>query len=578
MDDLITEFIAETTDSLAMLDLELVRLEKNPRDEAVLENVYRVFHTIKGTCGFLGLPRLERVAQASENVVGHIRSHPRNASPEAISLILDALDRIREVIGHLNRHGREPKGNDAPLIAKLDRFAAAGAFGKKLPATAGNELPHFADEDDADIREALDKITATRNAVASIASGEKIVPLAKPVAAKKTMKPPVKSIKPASLESQDIRVNLGLLEEMLQMAGDLVQTRNQLMHLAQLRGDEDFLDPVQRLSTSIAGLQEAAKRARPKSGANTGVPSIAQVLLVQAGGQNFAIPQENIMELVRVAPGSACTLETINNALMLRLRERLLPLSILSELLGYRTDSRALLEKEALIVICRAGGCDFGVIVDHVGDSGEIVAQPVARLLKHIPVYAASTVLGDGSIAMILDPAGIARTVSHMEPGRQEEAQKPLRAESEPLVGFLVFSIGRGAPKSVPLELVSRLEEIPVRDIEIAGDCPVVQYGGELMRLVSLESQFALPEGDRVQVIIFNFSGGSIGLVVREIIDIVHAPFAIKLSSREAREQGYLGSMVIAGRSTDVVDVAHLLAGLADVEVPEIRYGKAVAL
>src|SRR5687767_2113039 len=115
MDDLISEFITETTESIATLDLELVKLEQNPEDAAILGNIFRIMHTIKGTCGFLGLPRLESVAHASENVLGKIRDKKLNASPQAVTLILESLDSIKGLIEHLSQNGAEQAGDDAAL-------------------------------------------------------------------------------------------------------------------------------------------------------------------------------------------------------------------------------------------------------------------------------------------------------------------------------------------------------------------------------------------------------------------------------------------------------------------------------
>ena len=110
MDDLIGEFLTETNESLGLLDIELVKLEKNPDDQEILGLIFRVMHTIKGTCGFLGLPRLEHVAHASENVMGKIRDGAMTATPEVISLVLTSIDRIKELIQKLEELGKEPEG------------------------------------------------------------------------------------------------------------------------------------------------------------------------------------------------------------------------------------------------------------------------------------------------------------------------------------------------------------------------------------------------------------------------------------------------------------------------------------
>ena len=136
MDDLISEFITETSESLAVLDLELVKLEQNPEDAAILGNIFRMVHTIKGTCGFLGLPRLERVAHAGENVLGKIRDKVLAATPEAVTLILESLDCIKGLLEHLSAHGEEQAGDDSDLIARLNHYADTGTLMGGAPAAA----------------------------------------------------------------------------------------------------------------------------------------------------------------------------------------------------------------------------------------------------------------------------------------------------------------------------------------------------------------------------------------------------------------------------------------------------------
>ena len=109
MDDLLQEFLAETTESLAVLDVELVRFEREPSDATILSNIFRLMHTIKGTCGFLGLPRLGSVAHAGENILGKFRDGELAVTPRAVTLILKAIDRIRELLGELEAAGAEPR-------------------------------------------------------------------------------------------------------------------------------------------------------------------------------------------------------------------------------------------------------------------------------------------------------------------------------------------------------------------------------------------------------------------------------------------------------------------------------------
>src|SRR5512147_2081150 len=113
MDDLIADFLTETHEGIAALDVALVRLEKQPDDRPTLSEIFRTVHTIKGTCGFLGLSRLERVAHAAENVLGRYRDGALEVTPDGITLILRALDRIKEIVSGLEQQGAEPSGDDA---------------------------------------------------------------------------------------------------------------------------------------------------------------------------------------------------------------------------------------------------------------------------------------------------------------------------------------------------------------------------------------------------------------------------------------------------------------------------------
>src|SRR5690554_4024407 len=128
MDDLLTDFLAETCEALDLLDSELVELEQRPGDPALLSSIFRVMHTIKGTCGFLGLPRLEAVAHAAEDVLGRVRASELDVSHALISQVLAALDRIKELVAALGKNGCEPDGRDDDVIAALHRMAEGEAM------------------------------------------------------------------------------------------------------------------------------------------------------------------------------------------------------------------------------------------------------------------------------------------------------------------------------------------------------------------------------------------------------------------------------------------------------------------
>src|SRR4029077_3513298 len=140
MDDVRADFLTETNENLADLDVALLKLERTPDDRETLSLIFRLVHTIKGTCGFLGLPRLEKVAHAAENVLGKVRDGVLTATPDTVTLVLTALDRIKAIVGGLAASGRAPSGDDGGLVEALNA-AAAGQAPPKPAAPAVQAAP-----------------------------------------------------------------------------------------------------------------------------------------------------------------------------------------------------------------------------------------------------------------------------------------------------------------------------------------------------------------------------------------------------------------------------------------------------
>ena len=136
MDDLLREFLTETAEHLDTVDVELVRFEQDPNNKAILSNIFRLVHTIKGTCGFLGLPRLEALAHAAETLMGKFRDGMPVTSA-AVTLILSTLDRIKEILADLERDAAEPDGSDHDLIGALEAMAAQEPPAATPAATVG---------------------------------------------------------------------------------------------------------------------------------------------------------------------------------------------------------------------------------------------------------------------------------------------------------------------------------------------------------------------------------------------------------------------------------------------------------
>ncbi len=192
--------------------------------------------------------------------------------------------------------------------------------------------------------------------------------------------------------------------------------------------------------------------------------AIVSALIVAVEEQRYAIPQVVVRELVRVKPGSEHQVETLNGASVLRLRERLLPIVSLSEVMG----GKAKATDTGFIVVTQMGHQQFGVMVDAVLHTEEIVVKPMSAKLKSLPLFSGNTILGDGAVVLILDPNGLSRAVGNLEAKNdaQDEADGSVEQTDNARQTILVFRGGEGALKAVPLSLVTRLEEVDAGSIE----------------------------------------------------------------------------------------------------------------
>ncbi|WP_339911263.1 chemotaxis protein CheW [Symmachiella dynata] len=284
--------------------------------------------------------------------------------------------------------------------------------------------------------------------------------------------------------------------------------------------------------------------------------AIISALVVESGGYSFAIPQLTIVELVRVAAEDRHKIETINRNEVYRLRDRLLPLIHLDRELGL-DDEHAGEERDVNIVVVQAGDEQFGLIVSEVFDTEEIVVKPVGHLLKDIAIYQGTTILGDGRVIMILDVAGIAAQFDGGSITTEAERQRG-EADQEHAgntTTMLVFDAGEDSTMAVPLSLVSRLEEFPTETIERTGERMVVQYRDNLLPLLPIHPTASNDATDQVQpVVVFSEGDRSMGLVVKEILDIREEPLVIRMPSSRP---GVLGTAIINNKATDVIDAQY---------------------
>ena len=289
--------------------------------------------------------------------------------------------------------------------------------------------------------------------------------------------------------------------------------------------------------------------------------AIISALLVGTAGESFAVPQIGIVELVGVTAEQRSLVENVHGAQFYRLRDTLLPLVHLRTLLRLEPCD---VQETYNIVVCQVGEARFGLVVEHVFDTQEIVVKPVGRLIKHLQAYAGCTITGDGRVIMILDTGGIATlanmnsnvTRDEVERAAHQAALARAAAQTDAKESVLLFDAGYPAPQAVPLSLVARLEEFALSSLEEADGRFLVQYRGALMPVVAANPDMDLRAMDPRPVIIFSDRNRTLGVAVNEIRDIVEDHLHLQ---RRAARSGVLGIAVIAGRATEVIDTDHFL-------------------
>src|SRR5689334_13037017 len=280
--------------------------------------------------------------------------------------------------------------------------------------------------------------------------------------------------------------------------------------------------------------------------------AIIQALTVDCGDQRYVVPQVAVLELVFI-DGQTTKIEYASGAPVYRLRGKLLPLVRLDRALGLDVGA----DQSVYIMVLQADGRRFGLVVDRVLNTEEVVVKALNSRFKDIGLYAGATILGDGKVGLILDVSSLARRSHLTADAERQNLEASARAGKGTGSGerLLVTAVGERRV-AIPLDTVTRLEEFPRDRIEHAGSREVVQYRGQILPLVRLSHLLGAygeePEGDNVSVVVYSEGGRSVALVVDRIVDIAENSTTTR---RDAEEDGLVGTAVIQQRVTELLDV-----------------------
>lgn len=745
----IREFLVESDENLSRLDLDMVELEIRPKDAALLGNIFRTIHTIKGACGFLAFSTLEGITHKAESILSQLRDGKRELTPALVSLILETVDATRKVLASIEATGNEGSLQFDDLSERLRIAAQLDVVSENQPAP---ERPHPSvspapiadppaemasvgphesgpqreDEHGVDMGEEADRRTVKdrRDGKERREAGGRRDEDAEHHSA---------------AVDANIRVGVVLLDKLMDLVGELVLTRNQILQYNTEREDVTLNATSQRLNLLTTELQEGVMKTRmqhigvvwnkfprvvrdmsvalgkqiqlqmdgaeteldrtiieairdplmhivrnscdhgielPETRVNAGkapqgkltlrayheggqvnievgddgagidvarikqkavekglirpeqaitlserdalglifqagfstatlvtnisgrgvgmdvvkshiekiggivdvfsrpgegttvkirIPltlAIIPGLVVTSGGEQFVIPQVNLLELIRIeGDSSEKRIEYVHGTPVYRRRGRLLPVAYLNKVLGLRSNHQ---DEAVNMVVLQAEDHQFGLVVDGINDTQEIVVKPLGKQLKGLTLYAGATIMGDGRIALILDVLGMGERAGVF--GESNETERSVEKHKQQAQieqqRLLLFRAGSFERLAIPLSLVARLEEFPLADIEHASGGQVIQYRGHILSLVSLQDVLEpnaprrekLP--DPVQVVVFNDGGRSVGMMVDQIVDVAEEAVTVR---KKSGHKGILGSAVVGKRVTDFLDLNEII-------------------
>lgn len=798
-DDILNEFLIETNENIEKLDSDFLLLEKETGSEATLSNIFRIFHSLKGACGFVGFTKLEAIAHSCESILGAVREGALTINGQITNTLLKATDSVKKILKTIEVNKNEGSGDYSELLKDLGE-CLSGSDAKPADKNTGtNEPQNNAKADSVQNDEAVSSDTLAEiiknlpdaqkklfsdtigdilikkgslmpedieNTLNLFQPAEIQTQINEPVneqaeTDKTAQQPAVKSsgineelVEPAEQKSNiidsNIRVNVELLDKLMNLVGELVLVRNQFMQLMSEAKESSLTQISQRLNLITTELQENIMKTRmqpinnvwrtfprivrdmaqnlnkkidikmegketeldktlieaikdplthilrnsidhgieavekrlaagkketgtllfrafheggqvnieiaddgngidilkvkqkaiqkgiitasqaalmnerellhlifmpgfstaekvtnisgrgvgmdvvkkniekiggtvevesiPKAGSTVKIKipltlTIIPALIVTAGIDKFAIPQANLIEVLKIKEKDTGKIEQIHGTPVYRLRGKLLPLVNLNEQLLIDNENSKNLSTN--IIVLKAGANRFGLIVDSINDTEEIVVKPLSKIIRNIPVFAGATIRGDGKIALIIDVLGIAKvsgvTSSDMTAKIFEENKK--YGTSENKQQMLLFTNHTNGRMAIPLSCVSRLELFESENFEKAGENLVIQYREKILPIINIsnileerrklirETSEELQVNEIIKTIVFEENGMNFGLAVNSIIDIVEGCFKYQNS---AVRKGVSATSIIQNKVTEILDINNILEHISN--------------
>ena len=539
MDDLIGEFITETSESLATLEQTLAGHARRPMGRDGWAMAYRLMHTIKGTCGFLQLPRMEAVASASQEMLASLRDGSMTPTDGELRALRAALAQIRYMMDYVGTHGREPAGDGPP---------PAGDVPSAEPHAASPMAP--LEEKPATVIDADDPFLLPP-----------VPPAAQPVVHSPQLDatPPQERVSHATLAS-------------------LLHARNQLKHARQ---SDASVHGAQRVLDML--VEDLKEKLLPRTAPATAYPKVAKVLLVESHGMRFALPQSLIREVVRI--GSSQRHEQLDEGAMISLRGAWLPRVSLAQQL--RQPSSA---QEAYALVLELQHERLVLCVEQVGTLEELMLQPVPSLLRASEIYEAASILGDGSPCLVLDCAALlsqrvrfpstkAKQRAMQPPAPSPEAAPSVSVPAAPIVAappvppapvisvqpvpMLMFGDGTSTPKAIVLTAVGRVEQVPASDVTRDAEGYAVRCRGELLRPQVLPGS-AMPVQGELHLITL-IDAPHMALVAHRVNGILDVEIA--LPEMAPADQPILLRTAMNGAITEILNPRAYLPAVQSAEV-----------